>query len=155
MRGENPQLCPFTGLFCPFMVIMHTGPYFLESALLREKKKEFLLITFQKIVYAKEIYLPNSTRGLELHSGTQFLHKFSIKNFHMPYSTSYPTSISDLNHFIRYLTIPVLKFLPRHSMTSSTLEFTCNHLLLQLPTGEKERKKDIQIFEYLMSKKST
>ena len=29
-RGENPQLCPFSGFSCPFLVIPHACPYFLE-----------------------------------------------------------------------------------------------------------------------------
>ena len=29
-RGKNPKLCPFTGLSCPFLVIPHVCPYFLE-----------------------------------------------------------------------------------------------------------------------------
>ena len=33
MRGKKPQLCPFTELSCPFFVISHTCPYFLEKAL--------------------------------------------------------------------------------------------------------------------------
>ena len=32
MKGENPQLCPFTGLSCPFLSIPHTYPYFPEQA---------------------------------------------------------------------------------------------------------------------------
>ena len=28
--GKNPQVCPFTGLFCPFWVIPHGYPYLLE-----------------------------------------------------------------------------------------------------------------------------
>ena len=33
MSGKNPQLCPFTGLFSPFWVILQACPYFLEEAL--------------------------------------------------------------------------------------------------------------------------
>ena len=36
MHGKNPQTCPFTELFCPFWVILHAHPYFLEYALLNE-----------------------------------------------------------------------------------------------------------------------
>ena len=28
MRGKNSQLCPFTGLSCPFLVILHAAPIF-------------------------------------------------------------------------------------------------------------------------------
>ena len=30
MRGKDPQLCPFTGLSCPFLAIPHACLYFLE-----------------------------------------------------------------------------------------------------------------------------
>ena len=33
MRSNSPQLCPFTGLSCPFLVIPDACPYFLEYVL--------------------------------------------------------------------------------------------------------------------------
>ena len=30
MWGKNPQLCPFTALYCPFLVLPQACPYFLE-----------------------------------------------------------------------------------------------------------------------------
>ena len=33
IKGKNSQFCPFTGRSCPFLVIPHTCPYFLEKAL--------------------------------------------------------------------------------------------------------------------------
>ena len=37
MRGTHLQLCPFIGLTCPFLVITHACPYFLEEALIIER----------------------------------------------------------------------------------------------------------------------
>ena len=48
IRGANPKLCPFTGLSCPFLVIPHACPYFLEYALTAPNVLNFFLSYFEK-----------------------------------------------------------------------------------------------------------
>ena len=57
MSSRNLQLCPFTGLFCPFWVMPHACPYFLEKALTTLKRE--LHWRCSSVIFSK-VYFQNS-----------------------------------------------------------------------------------------------